>query len=150
MFPPLVGLPWWLSGEKSCCQWRRCRFDPWVVKIPGRRKWQPTPVFLSGKFHGQRSLVGYHPWGCKRVGHNLVTKQQEAPTSKGSNWEKKPAFLMEDYACKITHGYRGKRLLCPTSKGLFSAIARCLHPGIHTRRGVCAEGPFKSGYIMQT
>ena len=43
----------------------RCRFNPWVRKIPWRRKWQPTPVFLPGEFHGQRSLVGYSPWGCK-------------------------------------------------------------------------------------
>ena len=40
-------------------QGRRCRFDPWVGKIPYRRKWQPTPVFLPGKSHGQRSLEGY-------------------------------------------------------------------------------------------
>ena len=38
-------------------------FDPWVGKIPWRREWQPTPVFLPGEFHGQRSLVGYSPWG---------------------------------------------------------------------------------------
>ena len=40
-------------------------FDPWVGKIPWRRKWQPTPEFLPGKSHGQRSLVDYSPWGCK-------------------------------------------------------------------------------------
>ena len=40
-------------------------FDPWVGKIPWRRKWQPTPVFLPGESHGQRSLVGYSPWGHK-------------------------------------------------------------------------------------
>ena len=45
-----------------------------------RRKWQPTPVFLPGKSHRQRSLVGYSPWGCKRVGHNLATKQQTTNT----------------------------------------------------------------------
>ena len=44
---------------------RRPRFDPSVRKIPWRRKWQPTPVFLPGEFHGQRSLVGYTPWGRK-------------------------------------------------------------------------------------
>ena len=44
---------------------KRCRFDPWVEKISWRRKWQPTPVFLSGKSHGQRSLVGYSLWGHK-------------------------------------------------------------------------------------
>ena len=40
-------------------------FDPWVRKIPGKRKWQLTPVFLPGKAHGQRSLAGYSPWGHK-------------------------------------------------------------------------------------
>ena len=45
---------------------RRCRFDPWIGKIPWRWK-QPIPVFLPGKFHGQRSLVGYSPWGCKEL-----------------------------------------------------------------------------------
>ena len=42
-------------------------FDPWVGKIPWRREWQPTPVFLPGEFHGQRSLVGYSPWGNKKL-----------------------------------------------------------------------------------
>ena len=63
-------LPRWLSGKESACQCRRCRrhgLDPWVGKIPRRRTWQPTLVFLPGKFHGQRSLVGYQPWGHKRV-----------------------------------------------------------------------------------
>ena len=46
-------------------QCRRPRFDPWVRKIAWRREWQPTPVFWPGKFHGQRSLAGYSPWGCK-------------------------------------------------------------------------------------
>ena len=53
------GLPWWLSGKEPTCQCRRCRSNPWVRKIPWRRKWQPIPVFLPGKSHGQRSLVGY-------------------------------------------------------------------------------------------
>ena len=44
---------------------RECRFDPWVRKIPWRRTWQLTRVFLSGKFPGERSLAGYSPWGCK-------------------------------------------------------------------------------------
>ena len=46
-------------------------------KIPWRRKWQPTPVFLPGKSNGQRNLMGYSPWGHKRTGQNLVTKQQD-------------------------------------------------------------------------
>ena len=56
--------------------WRH-EFNPWVGKIPWRRKWQPSPVFLHGKPHGQRSLVGYSPWGSQRVGHNQMSKQQE-------------------------------------------------------------------------
>ena len=40
-------------------------FDPWIGKIPWRRKWQPTPVFLPAESHGQRNLVGYRPWGHK-------------------------------------------------------------------------------------
>ena len=47
-------------------------------KIPWRRKWQPTPVSLPGRSHGQRSLVGYSPWGCKRAGHDLATKPQQS------------------------------------------------------------------------
>ena len=44
-------------------------------------KWQPTPVFLPRKSHGQRSLAGYSPWGHKRVGHDLATKQHQ-PTNQ--------------------------------------------------------------------
>ena len=51
------GLPRWLSGKESSCQCRRCRFNPSVGIIPQRRKWQPTPVFLPRKSHGQRSLA---------------------------------------------------------------------------------------------
>ena len=58
----------WSVDKESTCQWRRsrrCRFDPWVEKIPWRRKWQPTPVFLPGKSQGQRSLAGYGSWDHK-------------------------------------------------------------------------------------
>ena len=54
-----LGLPRWLSGKESACQCRRHRFDPWVGMIPWRRKWQPIPVFLPGKSHGQKNLAGY-------------------------------------------------------------------------------------------
>ena len=63
------GLPRWLSGKESTCQcrrYRKCGFNPWVWKIPWRRKWQPTPVFLPGESHGQRSLAGYSPRGLKK------------------------------------------------------------------------------------
>ena len=50
--------PRWHSSKESACQCRRCRFNPQVGIIPWNRKWQPAPVFLPGKSHGQRSLVG--------------------------------------------------------------------------------------------
>ena len=64
----LRGLPRWLSGKESAYQCRRHRrhgFNPWIGKIPWSRKWQTAPVFLPGKFPGQRSLVGCSPWGHK-------------------------------------------------------------------------------------
>ena len=66
----------WLKKKKSTYQYRRHRFNPWVRKFPWRRKWLPTAVFLPGKPHGQRRLVGYSLWGCKRVRHDLATKQR--------------------------------------------------------------------------
>ena len=70
----LLGFPGGSTGKETTCQWRRLGFKPWARKIPWRRAWQPTPVFLPGEFHEQRNLVGYSPWGHKRVGHKLVTK----------------------------------------------------------------------------
>ena len=58
------------SGNESACQCRRCKrlgFYPWLRKMPWSRKWQPTPVFLPGKFHGQRSLADYSPWCHKEM-----------------------------------------------------------------------------------
>ena len=72
--PNAKGLPrWWISKESSCQCKRHNEFDPWVRKIPWSRKWQPTPVFLPGKFCGQRSLTGYSPWS-HRVRHDWVTE----------------------------------------------------------------------------
>ena len=71
--PQYPGLPWWLRWSRIHLQLRRPGFDPWVGKIPWRRAWQPTPVFLPGEFHGQRSLAGYSSWGC-RVRHSISTK----------------------------------------------------------------------------
>ena len=60
-----MGLPRRCSGKESTCQCRRHKFNPWIRKIPWRRKWKPTPVFLPGKSHGQRHLTGYSPRGRK-------------------------------------------------------------------------------------
>ena len=69
------GLHRWLSGKESSCN------ETWVQSLgqesPWRRKWQPAPVFLPGKSHGQKILVGYSPWGCKE---SDTTKQLSTPT----------------------------------------------------------------------
>ena len=61
----LLGLPRWLNSKESACQAGDMGSLPWVGKIPWRRKWQPTLVFLAGKSHGQRNPASYSPWGCK-------------------------------------------------------------------------------------
>ena len=73
-------------GKESACQCRRlrrCGFDPWVGKIPWRRKWQPTPVFLSRESHGERSLLGHSPWDCKELGMIEVTENMYTHTLGG-------------------------------------------------------------------
>ena len=62
---PYSDLPFKMVLPRAHLQCGGPGFSPWVRKIPWRRKWQPTPVFLPGEFHGQRSLVGYSPWGRK-------------------------------------------------------------------------------------
>ena len=51
----------------QCRRQNRLRFDPWVKKVPWRRTWQLTLLFLPGESHKQRSLEGYSPWGCKEL-----------------------------------------------------------------------------------
>ena len=60
-------LPLWLSSKEPNCQFRRPGFDPWVGKIPWKRAWLPTPVFLPGESHEQRSLAGCIPCGHKQL-----------------------------------------------------------------------------------
>ena len=67
----------WFRGKESAYQCWGYGFDSWFRKIPQTRKWQPTPLFLRGKSHGQRFLVDYSPWGCKSVVCNLVSKQKQ-------------------------------------------------------------------------
>ena len=69
-FSFLKGPPWWLRGQSICLQCGRPGFDPWVRKTPWRRAWKPTPIFLPGESHGQRSLVGYSPQRRKELDTN--------------------------------------------------------------------------------
>ena len=81
----MMGLPKWHCGKESACQCRKCSrrqrhgFNCWAGKFPWSMKWQPTSVFLPGKFHGKKSLMGYSPWGCKQ---SDMTERLELSLSK--------------------------------------------------------------------
>ena len=72
MVDVIMGFPGGSVVKRICLQCRRLGFNLWVGKIPWRKAWQPTSVFLPGESHGQRSLVGYSSWG------HTVTDTSEA------------------------------------------------------------------------
>ena len=92
VLPSTAGLPRPLSGKEFACQCRRLGFSLWAGKISRRRKWQPLPVFLPGKSHGQRSLVVYGPWG-----HNELDMTKQPNNNK-------PQQLL----CSHSHRKKGK------------------------------------------
>ena len=123
-------LSWGFQGGTSsketawqCRRYKRRRFDPWVWKIPWRKKWQPTSVFLPGESHGWRSLVGCGPWGHKesdtteRLTHiHIITKQ-----SSSKNQVPHPNFWLT-FLCKallifLTHTRSPSRLSRIREKG---------------------------------
>ena len=78
--------------KNPACQFRRhkrCGFDPWVRKIPWRRKWQPIPVFLPGKFSGPKEPGGLQSMGSQRVRHD-----REHPRRVGEEAATPPAWLV--------------------------------------------------------
>ena len=93
----------WSSGKKSTCQCRCLkwhRFNPWVRKIPWRRKWQPTAIFLSGKSNGQRNLVDYSPWGHKESG---MTEQLNAHTHTHTHTHTHLAWIFLTWKSLFSH-----------------------------------------------
>ena len=115
----IAGLPRQPTVKESACQCRRywrCRFNPWVRKIPWRRKWQPTPVFLPRKSHGQRSLVGYSPW-CRKewdmtewtehahTNHTILITHQLPPSNSHLFIDRGhcTAHICSSKACNSTH-----------------------------------------------
>ena len=95
-----LGFPGGAGGREpvfQCRSYKVCGFDPWVGKIPWKRAWQCTPVFLPGESHGQRTLEGSGPWGCKdsdmtevtehTLGKEIVITRQTAGSQKASSME---------------------------------------------------------------
>ena len=92
------------QAVKYLLQCRRPRFDPWVGKILWRREWQPTLVFLPGESHGQGSLAGYGPWGCKEC--KVKWALGSITTNKASGVDGIPVELfqiLKDDAVKVLH-----------------------------------------------
>ena len=103
-----VGFPGGTSGKEPSCQSRgckRCRFNPWIGKIPWKRKWQPTPVFLPGKSHGQRNLASYSPRVCKESNTTEVTQHmhlmiQGCRSERDETWRPQPPIELGPYRWK--------------------------------------------------
>ena len=103
----MSGLPKWLSGKESACQCWGHRFDPWVRRIPWKRKWKPSPGFLPGKPQGQWSLVGYSPWSHKESDMTeqltvSLSLDLEHPKEKKANyhcWALFKLALMGQWCC---------------------------------------------------
>ena len=92
-----------------CLQCRRPRFNPWVRKIPWRRPWQPTTVFLPGEFDGQKNLVGCSPWGHKEL------DMTELLTVFQNKWLTSVQFCRSVMSDSLQpHGLRHARLPCPS------------------------------------
>ena len=115
-----------IKGGVACQRRRhkRCVFNPYVGKSPWRRKWQPTPVFLPGEFHGQRSLAGYSPQGHKvlDVTEQLNTHILKSAISSTCTFSVAPGHYAINNWRKITSDLekRGRRILPGSQTGKVS------------------------------
>ena len=116
---------------------RRCRFHPWVGKIPWRRKWQPTPVVLPGKSHGQRSLVDYSPWGFKESNMTEVLNHHlwksilwPALKERSQTWKRNiVGFLVYKVPSKQNEPFMTEKAWAPHSSTLAWKIPWTEEPG---------------------
>ena len=104
MYRKQRGLSWLLRGKESTCQCKRLRFHPWVGRSPGKGKWPRTPVFLSGKSHGQRSLEGY----------NAVAQELDTASGLNSNTKQK---ILNSKLCSM----KAKNGLCLSPDSFISS-----------------------------
>ena len=136
-------------GKETACQGRKQRFDPWIGKISWKRKWQPTPVFLLEKSHGQRSLwglAGYSPWGvldyCSEIlaaspfCHSPVMPGLATCLALASCWAECTYWLLDFRLC---HGTFFDQ--CDISRLEASRTLTCLLSWAHTL--TCLPPPWK-------
>ena len=121
----LQGLPWWLSSEESTCQCRTCGFNPWVRKIPTRKKWQLTAEFLPGEPHGRKSLAGYSPWGHEsRIKQQQLSLQSRAASDDPSGISESQHLVRKgESTCQVT------RRAISLSPGTILALPPAWHGG---------------------
>ena len=99
-----------LGKSKHCRRHKKCVFNPWFGKIPWRRKWQCTPVFLPGKFHEQRSLVGCsHGVWSPRAEYDGATEHSTA-RSTSQVFPKAKRLIPFRYNGKTPHTFRAKNI----------------------------------------
>ena len=130
----IKGLPRWLGDKEPTCQCRRPGFDPWVGKIPWRRKWQPTPVFLPGKSHGWRSLEGYSPQHHKESdATEWLNNHKDIKVLTRS--ASQTVFLFHQWFPKRREGWRTEEwpvwgLSAPWNYSPLSPLSRGRHPAL--------------------
>ena len=130
-----TGLPRCLSDKESICQGRRCGLSPWVGKIPWRRKWQHTPVFLPGEPRGQRSLAGYIVHGVAKSWTQL--SDWARTLTKGNT-----SLAISDFLCEDSD-LRLKYLSIQGEAGVIKCFCLSTGPsGLFCRAGVAVlPGP---------
>ena len=153
----LNGLPWWLWWWRIHLQRRRPAFSPWVGKIPWRRKWQPTAIFLPEESHGQRSLVGYSPWGGKESNtdwapntHSPVNSFQEKPRWAGTlsvAHLSAPHFTVSVLKGEIALLSCLSLLLSLTHTACSNSHWTCGHRHPHSRADLAAVGKLKAHLV---
>ena len=109
--------PWWLSGKESTYQCRRLGFNPRVRKIPWRRKWQLTLIFLPGKSHGQRTLAGYSPWGHKESDTTELLNHHQKEITHLLNCFKEISMLFKQKSAAAAKSLQSCLTLCDTKDG---------------------------------
>ena len=132
--PARLGLPWWLRWLSLLAM-----LETWFPslgqeeeRIPWGRAWQPTPVLLPGESHGQRSLVGYSPWGRKGVRQDWAANTLTLTTTCQGRWEWMRWDLSRERHClnlTVCFHQGGEQEAARTPKGQVSILVRVQEPG---------------------